>query len=78
MTHKNPFTPEEIAALRQHRQELLDLMRSSHETIARCTDTLKRVDQMLDRVDQHAVEPPAETENPSSGLVARWLTRKAS
>ena len=78
MTIENHFPPEDIATLRQHRQELLDLMRSSHETISRCTDTLKRVDEMLDRVDQHTVELPAQMEDPSSGLLARWLTRKAS
>ena len=83
MTHRNPFTPEEIAGLRQQRQELVDLMRSSEATIptiASCLHMLKRVDAALEPANppQERAEQPNEKQDGSSGLVARWLTRKAS
>ena len=83
MTTKNPFTPEEIAGLQQQRQELLDLMRSRDATIptiASCLHMLKRLDAALEpaTLSQETAEQPAQKPEPLSGLVARWLTRKAS
>ena len=82
MTHKSPFTPEEIVGLQKQRQELLDLMRSSEATIptiASCLHMIKQLDAALEpaNLPQESAEP-AQKHDPSSGLVARWLTRKAS
>lgn len=74
------FSPEQIDALRRQRQDLLDLIESSQDTIARCEDMLTRVDAVLERDDVNlsSYGQPEHQQETGSGLLARWFTRKAS
>ena len=74
------FSPEQIAVLHQQRRELLHLIESNQETIARCEDMLRRLDDVLERIEYHQTnaDQSEEQQKTGSGLLSRWLTRKAS
>ena len=80
MTDEALLPPEQIAEIVQQRQELLDLIGSSQETIARCEEMLTRVDAVLERINrqQAGADQPGQQQQTGSGLLAGWLTRKAS
>jgi len=73
------FSPEEMKALGEHRQELLELIGSSQATIARCEDMLGRIDELLLKIDRHQTEVEVGgQQKTTSGMLSNWLTRKAS
>ena len=81
MSDRTPlFPPIQIAELERQRQELLDLIGSSQETISRCEDMLRRLDAVLERVELHqvAVDEVQEKRDIDSSDLTGWPIRKAS
>ena len=70
--------PDEVATLRQQRQDLLSMINANRDSIARCEEMVRRVDQMLEKATETPRDnidhlPPARR-----SLLERLALRKAS